>query len=270
MAARRKVSEESGADPKQPPTRDMFHDSAFEVLQPANGHRAGMDALLIAAALAEDAEGIVADLGAGAGTAGLAALNLNRELDLLAVEKNSEMIGFLEKTANLKHNLRFSSRMKILEADVSLSGLERERAGLLVDSVDHVIMNPPYNFSDRRPPKDELKAEAYMMGAGGLDAWFRTAAAIVKPGGTLCMIYRTENLGEILACTQSRFGGIEILPIHSRANEAAKRLLVRGKRGSRAPFSLAPGFIVHETDGSFTPKAKAIFDGKARLEFATA
>ena len=84
------------------------------------------------------------------------------------------------------------------------------------------------------------------------------------------MIYRTENLGEILACAQSRFGGIEILPIHSRANEAAKRLLVRGKRGSRTPFSLSPGFVVHQANGSFTPKAKEIFDGKARLEFASA
>ena len=90
MAATKQASIGTNAETKLPPTRDMFHDAAFEILQPVNGHRAGLDALLLAAALPENAEGTVADLGAGAGTAGLAALNLNRELDLLAVEKNTE------------------------------------------------------------------------------------------------------------------------------------------------------------------------------------
>jgi len=211
-------------------TRDKFHDGLFEVLQPAKrGNRSGMDALLLAAALPKNSSGILADLGSGAGVAGLAALNLNPELKLLAVEKNPEMAE--------------------------------------LDSVDSIIMNPPYNMSRQRAPKDIIKAEAFMMGEGGIDAWFRTAAAITKPGGKLAIIYRTENLGELLACSQGRFGGLEIMPIHSRADEAAKRIIVRGTSASRAQMAIVPGFVVHNEDGSFTEKAEAVFKGKAHLDF---
>ncbi len=250
-------------------TRDKFHDSAFEVLQPSKrGIRSGMDALLLAAALPKNSSGLLADLGAGVGVAGLAALNLNRELSLLAVEKNSEMAELARKSLLFSSNTKFTHRSKVIELDITACGVDRLKAGLASDSVNHIIMNPPYNTSNERAPKDELKSQAFMMGEGGIDAWFRTAAAILRPGGTIAIIYRTENLGEVLACSQGRFGGLEIIPIHSRADEAAKRIIVRGTRASRAPMAIVPGFVVHNADGSFTDKADAIFKGKAHLDFA--
>ena len=248
--------------------KDAFHDGSFEIFQVSGaGHKGGMDALLLAAALPEEISGIVADLGAGTGAAGIAALNLNDKLDLLAVEKNGDLVEAFNKSLQLPGNARFSKRAKGCHADVTLSGIERLKAGLGPECVNHVIMNPPYNFESERPPQDALRAEAYMLGEGGIDAWFRTAAAITRPGGKLCMIYRTQNLGDILACTRGRYGGLEILPVHSRKDEAAKRVIVRGTRGSRAPMTIVPGFVVHEEDGSFTEQAKAIFDGRARLQF---
>ncbi len=249
-------------------TRDKFHDGSFEVLQPSKrGIRSGMDALLLAAALPKNSSGVLADLGSGVGVAGLAALNLNSELTLLAIEKNPEMAKLANQSMLFSSNSKFSHRSKVIELDVTASGVERLKAGLEADSVNHVIMNPPYNTSRERAPNDPLKAEAFMMGEGGIDAWFRTAAAVMKPGGTIAIIYRTENLGEVLACSQGRFGGLEIMPIHSRANEAAKRIIVRGTRASRAPMAIIPGFVVHNSDGSFTEKADAIFKGKAHLDF---
>ncbi len=249
-------------------SRDKLHAGAFEAIQPSErGNRSGMDALLLAAALPEDCSGTLADLGAGAGVAGLAALNLNRDLDLLAVEINPEMADLARKTLQCSSNSKFLGRAKVIEHDVTSSGVDRLKAGLAPDSVHHVIMNPPYNSSHDRAPKDSLKAQAFMMGDGGIDAWFRTAAAILRPGGTIAIIYRTKNLGEVLACSQGRFGGLEIMPIHSRADEAAKRVLVRGTRGSRAPMAIVPGFVVHNMDGTFTDEADAIFKGKFHLNF---
>lgn len=249
-------------------TRDKFHNGAFEVLQPSQrGIRSGMDALLLAAALPENCHGVLADLGAGAGVAGLAALNLNRDLSLLAVEKNPEMAELARQTLLFSSNSSLAHRSKVIELDVTSSGVDRLKAGLASDSVDHVIMNPPYNTTRERPPKDDMKAQAFMMGEGGIDAWFRTAAAILRPGGTIAIIYRTENLGEVLACSQGRFGGLEIMPIHSRADEAAKRVIIRGTRASRAPMAIVPGFVVHNMDGSFSEKADAIFKGQAHLGF---
>ncbi|MGI9352564.1 MAG: tRNA1(Val) (adenine(37)-N6)-methyltransferase [Rhizobiaceae bacterium] len=250
-------------------TVDSFHQGAFKVLQPKNsGHRSGMDALLLAASIPENAQGILADLGAGVGVAGYAALNLNRDLDLLAVEKNPQMAELARRSLMLDGNANMKIRTKVLEVDITANGAERLKAGLNSESVSHVIMNPPYNMTSLRPSPDLLKAEAYMLGEGGIDAWFRTAASILTPGGNLCMIYRTENLGDILACAQGRFGGLEIMPIHSRCDEAAKRLIVRGTRGSRAPLSILPGFVVHKNGGGFTSFAEKVFNGETYMPFA--
>ena len=53
-------------------TLDAFHRGDFHVVQPSRGHRSGMDAMMLAAAVPSSFAGRLADLGAGAGAAGLA------------------------------------------------------------------------------------------------------------------------------------------------------------------------------------------------------
>jgi tRNA1(Val) A37 N6-methylase TrmN6 len=128
-------------------------------------------------------------------------------------------------------------------------------------------MNPPYNHVGQRPSPDLLKSEAHVMGLFGLDAWMRTAVAILKPGGDLSMIYRSEKIGEVYACCQGRFGGLVVVPVHARADEAAKRILVRMTKGSRAPLSIMPGIVMHNADGTATDQAEALMNGEARVNY---
>ena len=98
-------------------TRDRFHKGAFEVYQPSgSGHRSGLDALRRAAAWPEGASGLLADLGAGAGVAGFAALNLNRDLDLLGVEKNSKMIELARRSLRLVANSKAEEPCKFFRS----------------------------------------------------------------------------------------------------------------------------------------------------------
>ncbi len=267
MPFARETGNACGTDTPPPETTcDAFLDGGFSVLQPkARGNRSGMDALLLAASLPEETCGLLADLGAGAGVAGFAALQRHDGLNLLAVEKNHEMAAMARQSCQLEENRHLQSRIRVLEADVTLSGQARRKAGLENDSVDHVIMNPPYNTRGTRAPADAMRAEAFMMAEGGLDAWFRTAAAIVRPGGTMSIIYRTDNLGEVIACSQGRFGNLEIIPVHSREKEAAKRMIVRGICGALAPLRILPGFVIHAEGGGFRPCADNVFRGKAGL-----
>jgi tRNA1(Val) A37 N6-methylase TrmN6 len=250
-------------------SRDAFHHGAFEVLQPRDrGHRTGSDALLIAACLPQGTSGRLADLGSGVGTAALAALSCNPGLEAVLVEIEPRMARLAERSLALPVNGRIAKRASVLIADVALSGLQREKAGLAPESFDHVIMNPPYNHSAQRASPDEMRSLAHSMATGGLDPWLRTAAAILKPGGTLTMIWRTERLADILAGAQGRFGDIVVVPVHPRAGERASRVLVRAVRGSRAPLAIAPGIVMHEDDNSPTPLASDLLNGRARVSFA--
>ena len=227
-------------------TIDAFHRGAFHVVQPkGRGHRSGMDAMLLAALVADERRIRVADLGAGAGAAGMAVASRLDLAEVVLFERSPDMAEFARKSLLLPENGRFADRVSVIEADVTLTGKDRNEAGLLDDRFHHVIMNPPFNDASDRLTPDALKAEAHAMTEGLFERWIRTAGAIMIPGGQLSLIARPESIGEIIAACGRRFGGIEITPIHPREGESAVRILVTAIKGSRARLALRAPLIMH-------------------------
>ncbi|HEX8046821.1 tRNA1(Val) (adenine(37)-N6)-methyltransferase [Rhizobium sp.] len=227
-------------------TIDAFHRGAFHIVQPkGRGHRSGMDAMLLAALVADERDIRVADLGAGAGAAGMAVASRLEQVEVVLFERSAEMAEFARKSLALAENARFAGRVSVIEADVTLIGKERNAAGLIDDSFHHVIMNPPFNDASDRLTPDALKAEAHAMTDGLFERWVRTAGAIMIPGGQLSLIARPQSIGEIIAACGRRFGGIEITPIHPRDGENAVRILVTAIKGSRARLALRAPLIMH-------------------------
>jgi tRNA1(Val) A37 N6-methylase TrmN6 len=82
------------------------------------------------------------------------------------------------------------------------------------------------------------------------------------------MIHRAAKLPEIFAALEGRLGGVEIVPIRPRAGEAAGRILVRARKGSRAPFRLCAGLVLHDASGAkYTPETEAVLRGEAAIGF---
>lgn len=232
-------------------TIDAFHRGRFHLVQPkGRGHRAGMDAMLLASLVDASGPFRLADLGAGAGAAGLAVAARLEGAEVTLVERSPEMADYARKSLALADNSHLSSRANVVEADVTLTGKARVAAGLADDSFDHVIMNPPFNDAgDRRTP-DALKAEAHAMTDGLFEAWIRTAGAIMVPGGQLSLIARPQSIAEIIAACGKRFGGLEITPLYPRAGESAVRVLVTAIKGSRARLELRAPLTMHDDPGS--------------------
>src|SRR4051812_20092052 len=67
-------------------TEDGFLGGRLRLRQPKSGHRAGHDAILLAAATAARAGDRVVDFGAGVGAAGLAVARRLPDIDLVLVE----------------------------------------------------------------------------------------------------------------------------------------------------------------------------------------
>jgi tRNA1(Val) A37 N6-methylase TrmN6 len=248
-------------------TIDAFHRGNFWLVQPrGKGHRAGMDAMMLAAAVPAHFAGRLADFGAGAGAAGLAVASRCPKAEVLLVERSAEMVEFARQTLARDANAHLSGRVAVLAADVTLTGKARAAAGLTDSSFDFAIMNPPFNTARDRATPDALKHQAHVMDDGLFERWIRSAAAIVRPRGALALIAKPGSLSAILAALSGRFGAAEIVPVHPRSDAPAIRTIVRAVRGSRAGLSLMPALVLHDDAGDlFTARADAINNGRASL-----
>lgn len=248
-------------------TVDAFHRGRFHLVQPAGrGHRAGLDAMLLAAAVPDGFAGRVADLGAGAGAAGLAVLARCPDAKTLLVEREAEMADFARASCELPQNTAFGARAAVLTADVTLRGKARVAAGLEDDCCDFVIINPPYNDAADRSSPDALRKAAHVMTDGLFEKWVRTAAALVRPRGGLAIIARPASLGDMLAAIESRFGSAELMAIHPRPGKAATRIVLRAWRGQRGALSILPPLTLHgEAGNGFTAEADAVINGERVL-----
>lgn len=252
---------DSGSAAPGDTTVDGFLDGRLAVEQPRTGaHRAGLDAVLLAAAVPEAMTGRVVDLGAGVGVAGLcvAARCPGVSLDLVEIDPSA---AALARSNAVRNAAVVGSRIAVTEADVTAWAT----AGLARNGAAAVIMNPPYHPADRtRPSPSTARSGAHRIEAEALDGWMRAAAGLLHPQGRLVVIFRADETPRLLALAGKRFGGLALLPIHPRAGGAASRVLLAGRPQSRAPFRLLPGLVLHEADGRYTSAADAILRG-ARL-----
>ncbi|MEP2943651.1 MAG: methyltransferase [Hyphomicrobiales bacterium] len=240
--------------------------------QDAGGaHRAGLDAVMLAASVSMKARHVV-DLGAGVGSAGLCVAARLPNVRITLIENNPATLILARKTLEDTDNAGFSSRVTLLDADVTLRGKHRADAGLTENMADYVIMNPPYWDDEkvRHSPNDD-RVSAHILGEGGLTPWFKTASAILKKNGCVSIIFPAGRLDVLLDQMKGRFGGIEVYPLYKGDNEAASRVIVRGIKASRAGLKILPGLILHEekTEGTtrreWTTRANAVLKGEASL-----
>jgi len=247
-------------------TTDAFLGGAIEVLQPAKGgHRAGLDALLLASSMPLEQTGRVADFGAGCGIVGLVAAHLNSEVTVDLVECEPQMAKLARQTLDLPGNSHISGRMHLIEANLTQNTTLRRESGLNENVYDIVLTNPPFNDTGRRPSPNPQRRIAHELTANILNQWVRTSTACLKGRGKLHMILRPSNLPTLLEAFEGRFGAIRILPIHAKHHKSANRMIVAAVKGAKGELKILPSFVVHEPNGEFTPLAEEIFHGRARL-----
>lgn len=229
-------------------TVDAFLGGKVEAVQRQTGHhRAGLEAVLLSAAIDADFAGTVVDLGAGVGIAGMAIAARCPAAHVVLVERDSEAVACAKEALTRAANAAFAGRVSIVVADIAEPEAERAAAGLGRAVADAVVMNPPFHEAEEGTASPSApRAAAHILADTGLDPWLRAAASVLKPEGRVVVIFRADRLERLLEAFSGRFGNIAILPIHPRAKNAAHRLLVSAAKGSRAPLRILPGLVLHE------------------------
>lgn len=241
-------------------TKDCLLGGRISLVQPAKGHRAGTDAVLLAASAPVKAGDRVLDVGASTGAVGL----------MVAAWEKRAHIGFVERDPGLAELCRRNCRENAVEAELFIVDLldkaSRQEAGLRPESADLVLTNPPFlEEGQARISPDRGRAAAHALPSGGLEAWLKVCMGLLKPKGRLVLIHRADRLADCLAALGKGVGGIALRFVHPTIDQPAIRILLIATKASRAPLSVLPPIILNGPDGRFTPHVKALHRGDVVL-----
>lgn len=156
---------------------------------------------------------------------------------------------------------------------VKLNGLETKISiicGDLKDAVklfgrssfNNITCNPPYkeagtglvNSDDARTiARHEIKCT--------LEDIIRISAALLKPGGKLCMVHRPERLADLL-CTMRQY---QMEPkrlrfVHPSSGKTATMILAEAARQGRPKLFLDKPLYIYEETGTYTEEVNRIYE----------
>jgi len=245
-------------------SEDLFLGGRLHLRQPKSGHRAGHDAMLLAAATTARRGDRVVEFGAGVGAAGLALAKRIDAIALTLVEIDSSLASLARDNAAAN-----GIAADVLVLDVTASAEILASHGLQPDSVDAVLMNPPFNDAARhRTSPDQGRASAHVADSETLDRWIHASRRLLKSGGVLTMIWRADGLSEVLAALGRGFGSLAIQPVHADAGRPAIRILIRAVKGGRAPTRILAGLMLNDESGLANKEVAGILAGGGALPLA--
>lgn len=230
-------------------TDDAFLGGRVQAWQPAQGFRAGLDAVTLAAAVPARAREHVCELGSGVGIASLCLAARVPGLHVTAVEIDEDLAALAQ--ANGERN---KANLTAVVTDI----LKRPRT-LARQSFHHVFTNPPYHDIARGTRAPEAgKARATSTHSADLVTWLRFARALTRPKGTVTAILPPDQLATALSALAPEGHGAEIIPLWPNHGAPAKRIIIRTRMNSKAPLQLLAGLVLHTPAGKPTAEAEAV------------
>jgi tRNA1(Val) A37 N6-methylase TrmN6 len=232
----------------EPRGEDRFLGGRVSMQQPEAGFRSGLDAVMLAAAVAAHTGDTVLELGSGAGVASLCLAARVEDCDIVGVEIDAALTDMANANAHMN-----GATARFVCADVFALPQELKR------DFSHVFCNPPFHGDGESSP-DASRALALQDG-GRLGDWLALGLKRTISNGTFTTIIRADRLGEALTALPA--AGLTIFPLWPKADAEAKRLILSVAKDSRAPLRILPGLVLHESNGGWTPGADEVLsDGK--------
>lgn len=242
-------------------TCDGFLGGRLSVWQPRTGYRAATDPVLLAAAVPARSGQRALELGCGAGVASLCLLSRVPGLIATGIERQAAYADLARRNAD-------ANRLPLTVLTADLADLPADLRGT---AFDHVLANPPYFRAGDGTRANDGGREAAFREETPLAHWIDAGLRRLAPGGWLTLIQLSDRLGDILAALAGRAGSVAILPIAARGGRPATRIVLRARKGGRAPLRLLAPFVLHDGDrhlrdgGDDTPAARAVLRDGAHL-----
>ncbi|MCQ2913705.1 MAG: methyltransferase [Alphaproteobacteria bacterium] len=231
-------------------TIDDFLGGKVKLYQPRDdGYRATSDSVLLAAAVNTNPNQCILEVGTGSGVVSCCINARVPGVRITAVEIQEKMAEYA----------RYNFEKNKVNGEVIVSDI-RKNFGYTGGSFDFVYCNPPFMIEDQICPNN-VRDISRRESDCSLKEWIKYSVKYVKNNGIFVMINKADRITQIITALKSEdmplIGDIKILPIYTKAQEGAKRVIVFARKGSKTPDTILPGIILNDENGR-TKKAEEI------------
>lgn len=130
------------------------------------------------------------------------------------------------------------------------------------DTFDIITCNPPYfeYTNNSRINDNEIKSiarhEIYLK----LEDIFKISKKLLKNGGTVCIVHRTNRFLEIVDIMKKyNIEPKRVRFIYPKLNSESNLVLIEGRKNGKKGLKLLPPLFVHNNDGSYTEEVLKMF-----------
>lgn len=235
-------------------TEDLILGGRVRLRQPANGDRAAIDPVFVAAAIPAQPQDHILDLGCGSGAAMLCLAARVPQCRIFGLDLQRDLVRLAGDNIALNG---MAGRLSVMTGD-----LLQPPPRLSPGSFDHVMANPPFlPRGEATESANPARAAAHVEGEANLGDWVRFALSMVKAKGSVTFVHRADRIDALLGQIAGRAGEVVVFPLWASTARPASRILVRARKQVAAPARLAHGLVLHEPDGRYSAAAEAILRG---------
>ena len=233
-------------------TQDYLLNQRIKIFQPVDGYRASTDAVMLAAMVDKADNAKILDVGSGTGAVSLCLAERFKQANITidGLEIQPQLVELSNKSA-IENGFEF-----LTFHHCNIGDSEKTKA-LGYCSYDIVISNPPYSDHDM-PSPNSSKATAHNLSNISFDEWLNFCLKMAKPFGRIYMVNRVEILPRLCSLIKNKAGNLTVLPIYSKPNQVAKRIIVSFQKDSKAPCRILPPFLMHNENSEHTADAEKI------------
>lgn len=226
--------------------------NGYVVIQNPQFFAFGTDAVLLANFADVAAGQHVVDFGTGCGIIPLLLCAKREDIHVTGIEIQREIADMAQRSVAVN---KLEDRINIICGDL------KDARKFVPHGVDAVVCNPPYEKADAGKDNDSMhhsiaKREIKCT----LEDVVGTAAKLLRTGGRMYMIYRTERFAELMDCMRSKkIEPKRIRLVAPQIDKAPNFALVEGRAGAHSGVKFAPTLAIYEEDGAYTQELKKIY-----------
>jgi len=220
-----------------------------KLIQKKRGFRFGIDSVILSHFVENEKLGKTIDIGTGTGIIPVLISSYTNEITACEIQPEA---AHLCRRNIILNNLE--DKVEVIEKNI-----KEIKNGNIYDSV---ISNPPYmKLGTGKINENDVKALSRHEINLSLDELISSSKRLLKPIGTLYLVYRTERLQELLELLSRYKFSVETLRfIHTKKGEPSKLFLIKAFKGKKGKSQVVEPLYIEDRKGNYSQEVKEYFE----------